>query len=177
MTEFIADIFLRISPRLRALAGRMSMSDAETDDALQDSFVRLWRHRDSLDSGHAVEGLAVSAMRSVCVDTIRRRKVRIGNGSIPADGQNFDSADNDLYDTGRDELLAHVNTIIDSSLTPVQRQVLLLRDREGLEFDRIAEITGLAPATVRATLSRARKAVRNIYLQSSANDTYHHHEP
>ena len=41
-----------------------------------------------------------------------------------------------------------------------------MKDIEGYETDEIAEITGCGPEAIRSNLSRARKKVRNIYLQT-----------
>src|SRR5206468_7677745 len=43
------------------------------------------------------------------------------------------------------------------SLGPPLRAALLLRTREGLEYEAIAELTGVTPATVRTRVMKARK--------------------
>jgi RNA polymerase sigma-70 factor (ECF subfamily) len=46
-----------------------------------------------------------------------------------------------------------------------QKMVLQLRDVEEYEFDEISEMLDLNPTTVRVTLSRARKAVKEKLLK------------
>ena len=52
-----------------------------------------------------------------------------------------------------------------AELPEKQREAIHLRDIEGGEFAEIAEMTGSEEATVRVTLSRARKTVREKMLK------------
>ncbi|MDE5760373.1 MAG: sigma-70 family RNA polymerase sigma factor, partial [Bacteroides sp.] len=52
------------------------------------------------------------------------------------------------------------------SLHKLQRTILRMKDIEGYETDEIGEITGCAAEAIRSNLSRARKKVRDIYLQT-----------
>ena len=52
------------------------------------------------------------------------------------------------------------------SLPNLQRTIMQMKDIEGYETDEIAEITGCGPEAIRSNLSRARKKVRDIYLQT-----------
>lgn len=66
---------MRIKGRLQMTARRI-VSDEAVDDALQDAFVRLWSRRSDFDSATAVEGVAVTTVRNICIDTLRRDAVR-----------------------------------------------------------------------------------------------------
>lgn len=48
-----------------------------------------------------------------------------------------------------------------AKLDPDHRQVLVLRDIQGLSYEDIAKITGLAPGTVKSRLHRARVALKS----------------
>ena len=58
-----------------------------------------------------------------------------------------------------------MHEIIDS-LPNLQRAIMQMKDIQGYETDEIAEITGCGPEAIRSNLSRARKKVRDIYLQT-----------
>ena len=60
----------------------------------------------------------------------------------------------------RQEMVAIVQQVI-ASLSDAQREVIQLRDIDGLEFDEISEITATDVAYVRVLLSRARKTVKD----------------
>ncbi len=50
-----------------------------------------------------------------------------------------------------------------ASLDPDHREVVILRELEGLEYDEIAAITGAKLGTVKSRLSRAREALESAY--------------
>lgn len=152
---------MRIRGRLQAAARRL-VDDEAVDDALQDAFVRLWNRRTDLDTEVAVEGMAVTTVRNICIDTLRRDAVRRHDDlddsrSVAAVADDTD----DLRE--RAELYGEVSRLIDSSLSERDRRILYLRDRDGWEMEDIALELGISETNVRVILSRARKTIRQIY--------------
>lgn len=154
---------MRIRERLRMTARRMVDDDA-VDDALQDAFVRLWGRRDDFDCESAVEGVAVTTVRNICIDTLRRDTVRRHDN---IDDNPSAAAVTDSGDTQQErmELYAEVADLIERQLSERDRRILYLRDRDGWEMQDIAIETGLSEANVRVILSRSRKTIRQIYLK------------
>ena len=52
------------------------------------------------------------------------------------------------------------------SLPTLQRTIIQMKDVQEYETEEIAEITGCSAEAIRSNLSRARKKVRDIYLQT-----------
>lgn len=155
---------MRIKGRLQMTARRI-VSDEAVDDALQDAFVRLWSRRSDFDSATAVEGVAVTTVRNICIDTLRRDAVRRHD-----DIDDNPSAAAVTEDSGDDrqerrELYGEVTELIDKELSERDRRILYLRDRDGWEMDDIALEMGISEANVRVILSRSRKIIRQIYLK------------
>ena len=94
---------------------------------------------------------------------LRYRLHRIASGILG----DSDDADDALQ---REHILDDVQRIIAQNLSPQQRRVLDLREVQGLSFEAIAEMLSMQPAAVRMTLSRARKTIREIYLNTSDNE-------
>lgn len=65
----------------------------------------------------------------------------------------------------REERFKAVERIIEQRLTPLQRQILHMKEYEGKEYDEIAAKLGMQPPAVRMQLSRARKEIRECYLK------------
>ncbi len=155
---------MRIKGRLQMTARRI-VSDEAVDDALQDAFVRLWSRRSDFDSATAVEGVAVTTVRNICIDTLRRDAVR-RHDDID-DNPSAAAVTEDYGDDRQErrELYGEVTGLIDKELSERDRRILYLRDRDGWEMDDIALEMGISEANVRVILSRSRKIIRQIYLK------------
>lgn len=157
MNDILTSVFGRLRRRLHSGAARMLSSDQAADDAIQDAFVRLWRRRDCIIGETQVEGAAVTAVRNICIDELRRRAAR-PQGEL-TDSLPEDSDDDDE----RQALFERVSALIDSELSSRDRCILIMRDRNGYDFDEIAAEFDMTESAVRVALSRARKTIRNIY--------------
>lgn len=154
---------MRIKERLKTTARRI-VSDDDVDDALQDAFVRLWNRRGDLDTESVVEGVAVTAVRNICIDNVRRSTVR-RHDDID-DNPSAAAVSCDDFDKERDELYGEVTSLIERELSERDRRILYLRDRDGWEMEDIAAEMGLSEVNVRVILSRCRKTIRQIYLNN-----------
>lgn len=63
----------RLRPRLTALATRICGADC-ADDAVQDTFLRLWDMRDRLDEYRSLDAFATVVCRNVSLDSVRARR-------------------------------------------------------------------------------------------------------
>ncbi|MDE7335204.1 MAG: sigma-70 family RNA polymerase sigma factor, partial [Muribaculaceae bacterium] len=108
------------------------------------------------------EGLTVVAVRNSCIDQLRRNSRR---AECPIDPVAEEVADTDPQ-SDRAELYESVRAIINGQLSERERQVITMRDTQGYSFAEIAAELNITETNARMILSRARKAVREIYLSS-----------
>lgn len=158
----LVDAYTTVFRRLGARLGRMLSGAEGAQDILQDAFLRLWGRPDAPADSAAL--LATTARR-LAIDNYRRHARR---PEVPIDEQ-LDSLPDDDDTQARLERYDAVRQIIDSRLTPQQREVLTLRDIDGLPYAQIAARLGIDETAVRMRLSRARKAVRDIYESGDFN--------
>ena len=144
----LATLFSRLAPRLLGAGKRMLGSTDDASDAMQDTFMKLWTR-----GGEMSEGMVVTAMRNTCIDTIRRRR----EVTAIDDTALSQTPENDIQEPSA------VNRLIMQTRTERDRDIMLMRDRDGYELDAIAARTGLTEANIRVILSRARRAVREAY--------------
>ena len=97
-------------------------------------------------------------VRTTSIDMARRNS---RSADIPVE-QAGDAVD-ETFDDERSLVYQQVRRIIDNDLSSKQRQIIDLREVQGLEFDDIANRLEMSAANVRVELSRARKRVREIY--------------
>jgi RNA polymerase sigma-70 factor (ECF subfamily) len=160
--ETFSSLYNRLHHRLKASARRLLGNDDDADDALQDAFCNLWQRRDGIVSETEATGLSVTTVRNVCIDKLRRQQ------SHPTDAIDDNlQPPNDNYYEDDTEKFQTVKAIIDNSLNEQQRHILYMRDYSGYSFEEIAQETGLSESNIRLILSRARRAVRQCYINST----------
>jgi RNA polymerase sigma-70 factor (ECF subfamily) len=159
--EVFSSLFTRLHHRLKASARRLLGNDDDADDALQDAFCNLWQRRDGITSESEATGLSVTTVKNICIDKLRRQQTH------PTDSidDNLQLSDDNDYDNN--EQFKTVKAIIDNSLNEQQRHILYMRDYSGYSFEEIANETGLTESNIRLILSRARRAVRQCYINST----------
>lgn len=155
-TDF-EQLVLRIRPRLLSTAetfvrsGQLSQADAE--DAVQNTLVKLWRMSQNLGDCRNVEAMATVMMRNTCIDvlrSVRKNNVDIGLMQIMGDS----SADASI---AADNLKQAIGVLI-SRLPKTQRRLLLLRS-EGMSLDDIAATCAMPKTSVKTLIAKARRTL------------------
>ena len=152
--DFLTSAFKSLRSRLNA-SGR---HDDDSDDALQDAFYRLWARRNEIHGEREAEGMLAVTVRNIRIDRFRTMAAHPSTG-FDGVAEPVQTADDDQTM----ETYARVNALVNESLSPREREILLRRDRDGWDFDELADSFGLSEANVRMILSRARKKVRDLY--------------
>lgn len=124
------------------------------EDLLQETFLRVFAHRQSYRPTAAFKTWLFTVARNLLIDHVRQR----GQGSEMASPESLDAvadpAPTPLQLAEAAEVSEQLQTAI-LQLPPSQREVLLLNRLAGLGHEEIAEIIGVSAAAVRVTLHRA----------------------
>ena len=128
-----------------------NLGNEEADDVVQESYLRLWTHREDVTASKARSWLFSTAY-NIMVDGWRKaeRKRNWMEGAvtdIPKEENNF----NDLQSIIQEALMR---------LPEIQRNVVMLRDYEGYNYDEIGEICKLSESQVKVYIYRARVAMK-----------------
>lgn len=137
-----------------AIAFRLTGSESDVEDIVQDSFIAAFDGLAKLHEPQAFRAWLASIVTRTAIATLRRRRLlyRIGllrREPIRIEALTAPSAPADVVA----ELRA-VYAVIDA-FPAVERVTLLLRRFEQLSLEQIAEQTGASLATVKRRLSRA----------------------
>ena len=155
--EFKMEV-LPINEKLYWFAYRFLKSAADAEDAVQEVFVKLWKHREKLSTYNSIEAFAYTVTRNHCLDKLKaKRTYRIEDTFYQDPGQ---STSTPVQRTEDLEKLALVKKII-AGLPEQQRMVIQLRDIDQCEYKEIGEMLDMELNAVRVNLSRARKKVRD----------------
>jgi RNA polymerase sigma factor (sigma-70 family) len=155
----------KISKKLFGLAYRILRDQEGSEDAVQEVFVKLWKMNTRLDEYENVEALATTMIKNYCIDQFRKQKY-----AEKSDNNAYylyhDSEPSPHEKLERNETSAIMLRII-GDLPEIYREIIQLRDIEGLTYEEIVEKTGQNINTLRVNLSRARKSVRDEYKKYS----------
>lgn len=157
----------RVLPHLDAgynLARWLLRGDTQAEDAVQEAALRAMRYFDTLRDGDARPWF-LGIVRNTCFDTMARARQWPQGQAFDDEDANGEGAPDEapgpealLYER---ELGARVDAAI-RALPPPLREVVVLREIEGLDYAAIARIAGVPAGTVMSRLSRARERLRHV---------------
>lgn len=168
--DWLAERFEEERPQLRRIAYRMLGTLDDTDDAVQEAWIRLSRTDEA-----AIDNLGAwltTVVGRVCLDMLRARRARhedlIGSWlpePIVAIDESPTPEEEALIADGVGlALLAVLGT-----LAPPERLAFVLHDMFAMPFDEIATIVGRSPAATRQLASRARRRVQGVKSTSDVD--------
>lgn len=157
-TKAFKDRVLSLSDRIFPMIARLLGNNSKAEDATQEIMIKLWSNRKQIENHPNLTGFVFTTARNYCLDILKKK------------GPELTSTDHHLSNleaaTGQEEfewneLKTTVEKIL-KQLPEQQREVMLMRDIDGLEFSEIAAVTDLKIEHVRVLLSRARKQVAEV---------------
>jgi RNA polymerase sigma-70 factor (ECF subfamily) len=170
--DWLAEQFEEHRAHLRRVAYRMLGTIDDSDDAVQEAWLRLSR----TDSA-AIENLGgwlTTVVGRVCLDMLRARRSRhedyVGSW-LPEPVVSV----GDQSDPEQEALLADsvglALLVVLEMLTPAERLAFVLHDMFGMPFEEIAPIVDRSPAATRQLASRARRRVHGAQPETSSDLT------
>ena len=154
--EDAAKSFEPLRPKLMRVAYRMLGSVADAEDAVQEAFLRVLRHRHSLDEVRDHRVWLIRIVWNIVLDRKRRAKTRPETGDVDELARVLPSAGLSAEQlAAAAQHHAHVLACVDQ-LPAKERQVLVLSAFDELSSVEIASVLGITESSVRSRLFRAR---------------------
>ncbi|MBD5239051.1 MAG: sigma-70 family RNA polymerase sigma factor [Bacteroidales bacterium] len=150
------ELMTRAGRLMMIAALRVTESQADAADAVQEAMIRLWQKRSELQKAENQTAYAAMTARRCALDIVRSR-----HAADPIDEVRGMAGDDDNPIELRDSLALALK-LIDALPSPA-REVMTLRHLEGLEISEIQEKLNLSAANVRVILSRGRAALRKNF--------------
>jgi RNA polymerase sigma factor (sigma-70 family) len=151
----------------------LSRSPSDADDVVQEAILRAFRGFDAL-RGSDVKSWLLTIVRNCHLTAVKQQQRR---GFVPLpeehdvhDGQSMIATTPDPESTSirRDEKRTLDRLM--AALPEEQREVLLLREIEELDYREIATVTNVPIGTVMSRLARARAALKARWLQEAEGE-------
>jgi RNA polymerase sigma factor (sigma-70 family) len=172
--EWLAERFESARPRLQRIAQRILGSATESEDALQESWLRISRADTS--SVEHLEAWLTTVVARICLDALKRRKSR--REELTADDPRREIGTVAPGERPEEEAV-HADSIgialrvLLDELAPAERVAFVLHDMFDLPFDVIAKIVERTPEAARQLASRARRRVRGASTDRDPNTQRH----
>jgi RNA polymerase sigma-70 factor (ECF subfamily) len=168
--DWLAERFEEHRPHLRRVAYRMLGTIDDSDDAVQEAWLRLSRSDDA-----AIENLGgwlTTVVGRVSLDMLRTRRSR-REDSVGSWLPEPVVTVGDQSDPEQESLLADsvglALLVVLETLAPAERLAFVLHDMFGMPFEEIAPIVDRSPAATRQLASRARRRVRGAKPESNGD--------
>jgi RNA polymerase sigma factor (sigma-70 family) len=159
------------------LARWLTGNSEDASDVVQDAYLRAFRYFGAYKGGNMRVWL-LTIVRNSFTDWVREnRSARlVFSGESPAS----EDTEETLWGTKPRDPEALLAASIDAAtldrlmgrLPPEHREVLVLRELEDMSYRDIAAVTGVPVGTVMSRLSRARLALRRLWLASEAESAH-----
>jgi RNA polymerase sigma-70 factor (ECF subfamily) len=155
------DLVRQQNRNLYGIAFRILRNQEEAEDAVQEVFIKLWSMGSKLEEYNNISALSVTMTKNLCIDQLRKKKhfVRDETGKHEINAVD-DSSPFEILQSNESENI--LKKIIDN-LPEIYSSLIRLREIDGLSYEEIAQKTEQNINTLRVTLSRARKMIRDEY--------------
>ena len=160
-----AELVERYQRPITNFCQRMVLSREDAEDLAQESFVRIHRYLHRLTPSAKFSTLLFGISRNLTLNFIRDsgRRGRGVTYSLTNENMEEKSLEDESLRPDRTARLREIDEMIEEGmalLTPKHREVLVLRELNGLDYNSIAEIVKCRKGTVKSRIARARVQLR-----------------
>lgn len=149
--------------KLYIIAFRILKNQQEAEDVVQEVFMKMWMMKEKLDDYDDSGALAVIITRNKCLDMLKKWK-HIDSEKDGSEIHNRELSPSPYEQMVNSETSEIIENII-NELPEAFRNVIRLREINGLSYEEIASQNNININTLRVTLSRARRIIKEKYLK------------
>ena len=151
-------------PNLRAFAISLSGDHHRANDLVQETLLKAWSNRDSFEAGTNLKAWLFTILRNTYFSEIRKRRREIQD----VDGKAAAQLVSPPEQQGHLDLADFRKAL--TTLSPDQREALLLVGAEGMSYEEAAVISGCAVGTIKSRVNRARARLAELMSVGSVQD-------
>ena len=154
-TDTLTYSFMALRDTLHRSALAFLKNDEDAQDAMQDTFLNLWKNG-GVETEPEARNKLFAVLRNICIDRLRKPRT-LGIENVDTNGLEVGPA--------QFEDMENYESLLTAGLTDIQRRIYYLVTHDGMEYDVIAKLLGMTVEAVRMNMSRARKKIRDNYKQ------------
>jgi RNA polymerase sigma-70 factor (ECF subfamily) len=149
-------------PAVAVARGHLGTCGHMAEDAVQETFIRLFRHGARFDLNRPFAAWFYSILRHVCIDFLRQRTRQGALLERFAQDPSFRSEEPPAT-PAEDDILLRIN--------PADREILIYRLVHGLSFDEIATQLDCSVESAKKRAQRALQRLRQAATENAASNT------
>jgi RNA polymerase sigma-70 factor (ECF subfamily) len=153
-----------------AIAETLLLDPDDAADAVQEAFIRAYRGLGKLAEGSAFGPWFRSIVRNLCLDRLRSPARRRREALTDAVDAWVSVEPVGTARLERQDLAHSINAAL-RSLPAAHREVLVLKELEGLRYSDIAGALGIPPGTVASRVYHARAALKRALIAMGVDST------
>jgi RNA polymerase sigma-70 factor, ECF subfamily len=163
------ELYDRYQKRAQAVAYGVLKNRHDAADVVQESFVKVHKHLGAFQGSSSFYTWLYRIVMNLAIDQLRRKKTArpaVYDDGIDREGDLADEAilprmldSNPRKTVLRRELMARVETAL-GTLPEYHRQVIVLREIEGMSYEEMAEVLEVPKGTIMSRLFHARRKMQ-----------------
>lgn len=146
---------------LYRLALRITMSHEDAEDIVQDTLMKVWNRRESLQGVENIEAYTMTICRNLALDKMKRADQE----NVPLEDDTMVSGRTPADRMIQQDRITLVRKLI-NLLPEKQRSAMQLRDIEGKSYKEIAQILQITEEQVKVNIFRARQTVKQRFKEA-----------
>ncbi len=170
------DLVVRHRGRVYAMIQNMVKNDADSWDLSQEVFVKVWKALPKFEARAKFSTWLYRIVHNVVYDWMRKRKLEsagefddelMKEGQVAAGSRTTPNQNARPDEALRNEELRTDIEAAMAKLSPGHREVVMLREIQGLDYKEIAEVMEISMGTVMSRLFYARKKLQGLLSNES----------
>jgi len=162
--ESFEALILSCKSKAYNLAFRYMGNEDDALDALQESFIKIFRHLSKFNEESRFDTWVYRIVVNCCNDMLKKNK-RDYHDEITMDI--VDASPGPAAQLEKKEESAYIIECL-NRLGDEHKEILILRDVQEFAYDEIAEILDCSIGTVKSRISRARQKLKEIYFSAAS---------
>ena len=155
--------FLPYHRKLYRSAFQLLGNAQDAEDMVQEAYLKLWQRRNELPPDITnLEAYCVTLIKHLCYD--KRRISQLDEDERTPEELIITGKSNVAHEVELKDEANQVMKLI-GQLPDQQKQIMQMRDVEDRSYEEIEKETGLTSINIRVLLSRARKKIREQFLE------------
>lgn len=160
--EALNQLFLEFRDPLYRILLPLADSQEDAEEALQDTFLRIWRSKSPYDPAKSSPfHYLVTIGRRILIDRRRKRSRRI----VTVHQEQSESVIDPISGVYKDNLDLHAMSNLLQQLPKAQAEAILLAFREGMNQPEISQKLGRPLGTVKSDIRRGMARLRQLYRE------------